>query len=287
MTQLTKPIRDLHAEAERVAHRTAVRARPAIELAARAGYVANGIVYLLVGGIALLAAAGSVDSSTGTRGALHSVLDHQYGQFLLAAIAAGLVGYAVWCFVRALLDPDREGRTARGIARRAVQFGKGIVYVALVVAVVGMIRGTGGGDGDERRVRDWTATLMSFPWGIWLVGIVGVCVIIFGLRQPYRALVISMDEPLDLARMSPAAHRWTIRFSRLGMAARGVVFSIVGVFLVIAAKNENPSEARGMGGALRALRQQAYGDKLLAVVALGLIAYGAFMFLLARYRRIR
>jgi hypothetical protein len=128
---------------------------------------------------------------------------------------------------------------------------------------------------------------MSFPRGIWLVGITGVCVMILGLRQPYRALSIDTNEPLDLGRMSAVAHRWMVRFSRLGMPARGVVFCIVGLFLVIAAKRENPAEARGVGGALRELRQQPYGDKLLAVVAVGLLAYGAFMFLLARYRRIR
>jgi len=289
MTQLTKPIRDLHAEAERVAHRAAARARPAIELCARAGYVANGIVYFLLGGLTLAAAAGSVDHTTGTRGALRALLDHRYGQFLLAAVAAGLLGYAAWCFVRAVLDPDREGRTARGLARRAVQLGKGLVYLALVAAVVGMLRGAGSGSGgasDERHVRDWTAWLMSFPLGIWLVGLTGVGVIIFALRQPYRALVIEMDEPLDLRRMTERAHRWTMRFSRLGMAARGVVFSIIGVFLVVAARSENPAEARGVGGALRELRHRPYGDKLLAVVAVGLIAYAAFMFLLARYRRI-
>lgn len=287
MTQLTKPIRDLHAQAQRGDHRAKVRRRPAVEWTARAGYFANGIVYLLIGGWALVAAAGSVDSTTGTSGALRFVLHQRYGQVMLSVIAAGLAAYATWCFVRAALDPDCEGRTARGIARRAVQFGKGVVYVALVITVIGIIRGAAGHDEDEGRVRDWTATLMSFPMGIWLVGLTGLCVIVFGLRQPYRALSIELDEPLDVARMSPAAHAWTTRFTRFGMSARGIVFAVIGAFLVVAAINENPTEAHGVGGALRVLRHRPYGDKLLALVAAGLMAYGAFMLLLARYRRIK
>lgn len=286
MTQLTKPVRDMHAHAEHAAREAAVRAGPAIALLARAGYAAKGVVYTLVGGLALLAAVGSGGSTTGSRGALRSLLDKPYGLAMLAVVAIGLAGYALWCFVRAVMDSERKGGDARGIAKRAVQFGKGIVHAALVVAVVGMMRGTGSAGGDDAGVRDWTAWLMSFPLGVWLVLITGASVIIFGLRQLYRAWQVDVDEPLDLGKMGVAAHKWTARFSRFGMAARGVVFGIIGTFLVIAARHSNPGEARGVGGALQALRQQSYGWVLLAVVALGLMAYGCFQFVLARYRRI-
>lgn len=286
MTQLTKPIRDVRAQAEQAAREAAATARPAIEVLARAGYAAKGVVYTLVGGLALLAAVGSSGSTTGSRGALRSLLDRPYGLAMLAVVAAGLAGYALWCFVRAILDPERKGRDARGIAKRAVHFGKGVVHAALVVAVIQMMRGAGGGGDDDRGARDWTAWLMSFPLGIWLVGAAGVAILLFGLRQLYRAWAIDMDEPLDLGKMGVAAHAWTARFSRLGMAARGVVFGLIGTFLVVAARHENPAAARGVGGALDAVRAQPYGAALLALVAVGLVAYGCFQFVLARYRRI-
>jgi hypothetical protein len=286
MTQLTKPMRDVHAQAEEAVRGAAARAGGAIGLLARAGYAAKGIVYCLVGGLALLAAVGSGGRTTGSRGALRSLLDHPYGLAILAVVAIGLAAYAGWCVLRALLDPDRKGSDARGIAKRAVTFGKGVVYAALVVAVVGMMRGTRG-RGDDAGVRDWTARLMSFPLGIWLVGLTGAAVVVFGLRQLYCARVADVDEPLDFGRMGANTHRWATRFSRIGLAARGVVFAIVGVFLVTAARHENPGEARGVGGALHALQEQPYGSALLAAVALGLIAYGCYQFLLVRYRRIK
>ena len=199
-------------------------------------------------------------------------------------VAIGLAAYAVWCFLRAVLDADRKGSDGRGLAKRAVTFGKGVVYAALVVAVVGMMRGTGG-RGDDAGVRDWTARLMSFPLGIWLVGLTGVAVVVFGLRQLYCAKAADVDEPLDLGQMGVTAHHWARQFSRFGLAARGVVFAVVGVFLVTAARHENPAEARGVGGALHALQERSYGSALLAAVALGLIAYGCYQFVLVRYRR--
>lgn len=286
MTQLTKPIRDVRAQAEQAARDAAATARPAIEVLARAGYAAKGVVYTLVGGLALLAAVGSGGSTTGSRGALYSLLGRPYGLAMLALVAAGLAGYTLWCFIRAIFDPERKGRDARGIAKRAVHFGKGVIHAALVVAVIQMMRGAGGGGDDDRGARDWTAWLMSFPLGIWLVGAFGFGILLFGLRQLYRAWAIDMDEPLDLGKMGVAAHAWTARFSRLGMAARGVVFGVIGTFLVVAARQENPAAARGVGGALDAVRAQPYGAALLGLVAVGLVAYGCFQFVLARYRRI-
>lgn len=286
MTQLSNPAPGLRAQAGQAAHDAAMHTSPAIRALARAGYAAKGIVYALVGGLALLEAVGSRGETTGSEGALRTLMDKPYGLALLAVIAIGLAGYALWCFVRAIVDPENDGSDAKGLAKRAFQFGKGVVHVALVVAVVGMIRGTGGGGDQESGVEQWTATLISFPLGIWLVGAAGVGVIAYGARQLYKAWTTDLDDQLALGQMGPTAHRWTLRFSRFGMAARGVVFGIMGTFLVIAAFRSDPSEAKGVGGALSALQQQPYGPVLLGVVALGFIAYGAYELIRARYRRI-
>jgi hypothetical protein len=127
---------------------------------------------------------------------------------------------------------------------------------------------------------------MSFPQGIWLVGIAGACVIAYGLRQIHRAWTTDLDDQLSLGRMGPAARRWTLRVSRFGMAARGAVFGVIGTFLINAALKTDPAEATGIGGALQALRRQPYGAALLAVIALGLIAYGVYELIRAKYRRI-
>ena len=273
-------------KAGQAAHDAAMHTSPAIRVLARAGYAAKGVVYFLVGGLALMAAISSRGQTTGSRGALRTLLDQPYGVALLAIVAIGLAGYALWCFVRAVFDPEGDGSDAKGWAKRAFQFGKGIVHVALVLAVVGMIRGSGAGGGDDDGVEKWTAKLMSFPAGIWLVGAAGVAVIGYGAQQLYRAWTTDLDDQLALGQMGPTAHRWTVRFSRFGMAARGVVFGVMGTFLVLAAWHSNPSEAKGVGGALSTLQQQPYGPVLLGVVALGLIAYGAYELIRARYRRI-
>jgi hypothetical protein len=275
-------------------NRAAIHASPAIAALARAGFAAKGVVYVLVGGLALLAAIGSRlpfdtphGATTGSRGALRTLLDQPYGRAILIAVAIGLAGYALWCFVRAFLDPERDGTDFKGVAKRVGNFGKGVIHVALVVAVVRMLRGTGSGGGDDGQgARDWTAWLMSFPMGQWLVALVGLGVTGYGARQIYRAWVSKLDDPLNLGQMSPGGRAWTVRFSRFGMAARGVVFGIIGMFLVVAAYRSNPREVKGVGEALATLERQPYGPILLGVVALGLISYGLFQFILARYRRI-
>jgi hypothetical protein len=206
----------------------------------------------------------------------------------LALVAAGLAGFALWCLVRAFLDPQRDGATARGWGRRAGEFGKAVVNGALAVAAVGLLRGSSAAAarGDGQGVRDWTARLMSFPMGAWLVGLVGLGVLAYGLQQVHRGYAADMNDPLDLRRAGPAARAWAVRLSRFGTMARGVVFAVIGLFLVLAAYHANPREAKGVGEALRTLAHQPYGPVLLGAVALGLVAYGAYQLLLARYRRI-
>ena len=265
-------------------------ASPVIEFLARAGYAAKGVVYCIVGGLAILAAFGrSGGQTTGSRGAIHALLDKPAGVVLVSLLAVGLAGYALWCFVQASLDPDHKGNDARGIAIRLGYFFKAVVHAGLVVAAIGMVTGRNNGDGGggESNVDRWTAKLMSLPAGIWIVGIAGACVVGYGLFQLYRAWKVKLDSMLALGQMDPKTRRPAIVVSRFGIGARGVIFVVIGIALVFAALHADPREAKGVGGALKTLADQPYGPWLLAITAAGLIAYGVYEFLRAKYRIIR
>jgi hypothetical protein len=256
-----------------------------VEKLARLGYLVKGVVYALIGILAVMAAFGSGGKTSGSRGVLGTIADGPFGQVLLVVIALGLFGYALWRFVQAFADPDHKGTDAEGIVKRVGYFISGVLYAGLGVAAVRLILGSGGGGGGSN-ADSWTAKLMAQPFGLWLVGIVGALTIGFGLYQLYKAYQADFFDKLKTAEMSASERTWTKRTGRAGLAARGVVFCIMGVFLIEAALNANPEEARGLGGALDTLAAQPYGPYLLGVVALGLLAYGIYCGVNARYRKI-
>ena len=133
---------------------------------------------------------------------------------------------------------------------------------------------------------DWTALLLPWPLGQVLVAGAGIAVACVGLRELYQAYKKGFLAYLKLDEMGERVRKWTERWGRLGIAARGIVFGVVGTFLIRAALEYDPQEARGLGGALQTLAEQPLGPWLLGVVALGLIAYGVFMLSVARYRHI-
>ena len=264
------------------------QASPFVEHYARFGYAAKGFVYCIVGALAAMAAFGAGGQTTGSEGALHTILRQPFGKVLLGVVGVGLAGYALWQFIRAVEDPEHAGSDAKGIFKRIGFFISGVIHVGLVVAAVQLLLGSGGG-GDESGdsgAQGWTATLMSYPFGQFLVAGAGIGIVIYGLFNLYRAYKADLDKMLALGQMGATAHRWVILISRFGIAARGVVFGLIGWFLIAAAMHANASEAKGVGGALRYLEGQPYGPWLLGFVALGLIAYGVYEFVRARYRRI-
>src|SRR5687767_6484587 len=231
MTRAANPVDRIQAEV----HRAALHAGPAIAALARAGYAAKGVVYVMIGGLAFLASIGSRADTPGSKGALRTLVDEPYGRVMLTVVAIGLAGYALWCFVRAIFDPERDGAGLKGLGKRVFQFLKGVVHVLLVWAVVDMVRGAGGGSGDDERVRDWTAWLISFPAGVYVVGAIGLGILGYGIRQIHKGWTADLDDQLSLGQMNRTAARWTVHFSRFGMAARGIVFGVSGAFLVAAA----------------------------------------------------
>ena len=272
-------------EAQRHGRAAAREAGPWVERLARLGYAAKGVVYLIIGGIAARAAFGSGEQVQGSQGALRAILEQPFGRFLLALVALGLAGYALWRFVQAALDPEADGPDGSGAAKRAGWAISGLIHAGLALAAARLVMGNGGSGGGDSTDR-WTATLMRQPAGRWLVAAVGLGILAYGIYALYRAYAVKLDRRLDLSRMSPEARTWAVRSGRAGIAARGVVFAVMGFFLLRAAMNYDPSQARGLEGALQALQGSSYGPWILALVALGLVGYGIYQLVEARYRRI-
>ncbi len=255
-----------------------------VERLARFGYAAKGVVYSIVGLLAAQAALGTGGRTTDTQGALQAILTQPFGKFLLAVVAIGLLGYVLWRFVQAIKDPENKGTDAKGILQRIGYGISGIIYAGLALSAIQLILGLGGGNNNS--TEDWTARLLSQPFGQWLVGTIGAFIIGMGFYQFYKAFAAKFRQKLNLTELSNTEQKWVIGISRFGLAARGVVFCLIGFFLTQAARQSDASEAGGLGEALQVLQQQPYGPWLLGIVAFGLIAYGIYMVVQARYRRI-
>jgi uncharacterized membrane protein YidH (DUF202 family) len=265
------------------ARRIAREAKPWLIRLGRFGFAAKGVVYMLIGVLAVQAAVGAGGQTTDSSGALKEVSQAPFGKFLLIAIGLGIVGYALWRFIQAFMDTEKKGTDGKGLAVRVGYAVIACIHVGLAISAFAIASGSNGGNGNS--TPGWTAQLMSQPFGQWLVGIVGGIVIAIAAVQFYRAYSLKFRRKLKLSEMSSTEDKWATRLGRIGYAARGIAFGIMGTFLVVAAIYADPQQARGLDGALDTLARQPWGWVVLGSVALGLIAYGIYMFVEARYRR--
>jgi hypothetical protein len=248
----------------------------------RFGYAAKGFVYVVVGLMAIRAAFEAGEPTPESRSALFEIADKPFGEVLLWLIAVGLLGHSAWRLVQALRDTENKGRDLKGMAIRAGYAISGVVHLSLAAAAARIARGK---PSSGRSEEGWTAELMSQPFGRWLVAIVGLGIVGLGISQLLKAYTSKFAQQLRLAQMSPTEQKWAMRSGRAGFAARGVTFAVIGGFLVMAARHADPQEAKGLAEALQTLEQQPLGQWLLAIVGLGLLAYGIFQFVQAKYRR--
>jgi hypothetical protein len=261
---------------------TAHTAHNGLETMGRIGFAAKGVVYVLIGVLALMAALGTGGDTVDSRGALSRLSNEPFGEIALVLIGVGLLGYAVWRMASALRDTENQGSDAKGKAKRLGHFGSGLVHIGLGVFALRLGLGNGGGQsGGGDQTQTWTARLLEAPAGEVLVVLIGFGVVAAGLAQINKGW---KEKFLDDLRALPGGHEWVVRFGKLGYIARGVVFSIIGIFVVLAAVRHDSSNVRGMEGALDTLAAQPYGQLLLGVVAAGLACYGIYSFVESRYR---
>ena len=245
---------------------------------ARLGFAARGVTYGLIGVLALMAAFGSGGGTTGQTGALQTLADGTFGKIVLFIVGIGLFGYGLWRLLSAVLDLENEGGDKSGLATRAAHVGSGLFHFALSIYAIGLVFGAaGGGSGGAE---SWTAKLMSAPFGIFLVGLAGVIGIAAGAAQVKKAVKEEYKEHVRI----PDGKGWIDPTIKAGILSRAVVFAIIGVFLIVAAVQADPNEAKGVGGALSWLQGQAWGGILLGLIGLGLMAFAFYSFLQSRYR---
>lgn len=251
------------------------------EWLSRAGFVARGLIYGIVGILALKLAVGQGGKTTNQQGALHTVAQQPLGKILLALVAIGLGGYALWRFVRAAIGHGPEGTDST--FDRVAALASGIVYSGLCLVAIRILTGSKGSSSTPKSA---TAGVFGWPAGTWLVGAAGLIVIGVGLYQGYRGVTKDFLADSKTEEMSPRTKQWIGWLGMLGHLARMVVFVLVGIFLVRAAVDFNARAAVGLDGALAKLQHNSFGPLLLGVVAAGLIAFAIYSLSDARYRRI-
>jgi type IV secretory pathway VirB2 component (pilin) len=252
---------------------------PLMEGLTRLGYLVRGLVYGVIGLLALQVALGTGGALDDPQGAIVTMGRTRLGGIALYGILIGLIGYALWGIVRAVIDPLHKGTNLKGIAERLGYAISGISYGLLALATYGLITGdvTPARNGAQAaQTQQATASILSKPWGPSAVAVVGVIVTGVGLWHIVEGLRLRFRQQFQLYMLSNNQRKWIARLGRFGTVARGLVFALVGMFLVLAAYRHDSSQAQGIDGVLRVLLQQPYGPWLLGIVALGLIAFGIY-----------
>jgi Domain of Unknown Function (DUF1206) len=257
---------------------------PWVERLARIGLVAQGVSFGLVAVLAIKLALGEGGKATDRQGALRSIAHDGLGRFVVILLAVGFGAYALWRLAQVFLGHDVEERGGeKKWSKRAASLGKAAIYGALCATAISVLVGESGGGNDEQKAAEG---ILGWPGGRWVVGGVAVAIAAAALWNLYRAVSGKYKDSLKTDQMSSTELRWTTRIAVVGLLSRAVVFALISWFTFRAAAEYDPQEAEGLDGALRKLAAETYGDWLLGLVAAGLLAFGVFCLIQARYREV-
>jgi hypothetical protein len=256
-----------------------VRRRDVVVRAARAGLVAKGSLYAILGGLAARLAVGERSEDASQQGAMRRVALQPFGRTLLSVLAVGLAGYALWRLWQTLDPPDSS--LPRWLVRLAMLV-RGSIYLGFAfLAATEVVGATRHGDQEEST----TAAVLAFPGGVALIVGVGLVIVTVGLMQFRHAWTAAFREHLDLASLPASGRRLVVAVGRAGHAARGAVFLASGGFLVRAALRAEPEEGVGLDAVLREVLEAPAGPWALGAIAAGLVLYGGFCLVQARFAR--
>ena len=254
---------------------------PAAHFLARVGLTARGVIYILVGAVAVLVALGRSSREADQQGALHLLAGKSYGMVALWLLAIGFAGYALWRLSEAAfgVTGDRPGA-----GPRLKSLARAVIYAGLSYLTFTVISGTD--RSQRRRQQDVTATAMQHTAGRVLVGVIGLAIVICGIVLVIEGVRKKFMKYLQTAKMSARMHKVVKVLGMTGTIARGLVFGLAGVLVVVAAVTHKASESGGIDKALQTLRNQPFGEFLTLAAALGLVIFGVYGLCEARWRKV-
>ena len=251
------------------------------QLLARAGLAARGVIYVLIGWVAILVALGKTAQETDQRGALQLLSGKPYGLVSLWLLCIGFAAYALWRLSEAAFGVTVDGKAA---GPRLKSLGRAVIYASLAVTTFSVI--TGAKRSQSGQQEDWTAKVMSHPGGRWAVGLAGAIVVVVGVVLVMDGVQRKFVKYLRTGEMSPRTRHVVLRLGVIGTVARGLVFALTGALVIDAAVAYQPSKAGGLDTALNTLRHQPFGEFALIVAAVGLIIFGVYGLCEARWRKV-
>jgi len=253
-----------------------------LEVLARVGLIAYGVVHLLIGWLALQIAWGAAGKSADSSGALRTLADQPFGKILLCLVAVGLVALALWQ-ASATIWGYRNHEGARRFRKQVISGVKAVIYAALGVSAASVALGLGSWSSQSQQQA--TSGVLAWPAGYMIVAVTGLIIIGVGVAGVVKGVNKSFVEEIDTSSMSPVAREGVARLGQVGYIAKGVALGVVGGLLSYAALTFVRQKAQGLDGALQAILAQPFGRYLLTAVALGFLAFGLFALLQSRYRR--
>ena len=259
---------------------------PLMEVMTRLGFGVRGLIYIIVGLLAVQVALGKGGALASPQGAIAAIGKQPSGLILLWVVLVGIISYSIWGIVRAVLDPLDKGHDLKGLLTRIGFVVSALGYAILAFYTYGYITGKSQ-SANGSQTQKYIGLIMAMPWGRWAIGILGLIVLAVGLYQIYLGFTSGFDRQFRTYVLTPEELKLVTDIGRFGTSARGVVFAVVGGLIILAAYQANPSQPVGMDAALATLLHQPYGIWLLGVVAAGLIAFGFYSMLGALWFRLK
>jgi hypothetical protein len=266
-------------ETEQLARR--VESSDAVEWLARLGLGSRGVIWLVVGLLAVQVALGD-NTEADKNGALRAIADKPFGHLLLVVLILGFFGYAAWRLLEGAVGHRDQDEGLKRWSKRGASLFRGAVYLGLAISTLRFVANGGGGD----KTQPLTARVMSATGGRTLVFLVGAGIFVGGVAMAVRAFRQKFEDDLNTGQMSEALLAATKAIGTAGLASRGFVFGLIGWFLIDAAVRFNPDQAKGLDASLKTVAHQPFGRVLLFVAAVGLLAFAIWSFIEARYRKL-